>query len=104
MRRLQSPQNILPRAVAWINEATTMKSFEGASVMLLTFTLRIGCKHATYIGTLRPRQSKPAQILQHCGNEFGPAARAVQIFISEDQRATAGPCPFLRDPESPRMT
>ena len=51
------------------------------------FALVVWRVRSADIGTFIPAQSEPAQILEHRRDEHGPAARAVEVFIAQDECA-----------------
>ena len=51
-----------------------------------------------------PVKTEPAQVLEHGLDELRFAARAVEVFIAQDQRATGCLCALLCDPERASVT
>ena len=95
--------NIFAGAGAGINPIVRAQRFQSGAIRIHPFTLIIGTEMPAAIRTLLPVQAKPAQIFDHSRNEFGPAAGAIQILVSQYQNATVLARPFLRSPESARM-
>ena len=103
MRRLQGAEHILARTNARIDEAAFAQFLEGGPIESLALALGIRRVGASAIRALPPRETEPAQILEHGRNELRLAAASVKILISQDQTARGGESALLREPKGARV-
>jgi hypothetical protein len=104
MGSLEGTQDILPRAGAGINQTITAKPLKGAPVPIDSLALAVGGIGTAEIGSLLPLNAEPVQVFEHGSNVFRSYSRAIQILVSQDQRACVGVSPFLRNPEGAGMS
>jgi hypothetical protein len=99
VRRLERTLHILPRAMAGINRSVRPELFKCCPVESAPFALCVRSEWPAKVGSLLPREAEPAQILDHGRDKCRPAARRIEIFISQHQHPAMRP--LLRDPERP---
>jgi cytokinin riboside 5'-monophosphate phosphoribohydrolase len=96
MRGARGRGDIAARPGARIDHALVMQALQCLPIQREAFTLR---NH--WFG---PVQAEPTQIVSHRLDVLGAAARAVEVVISEEERAAGMACAFSRDPEGAGMS
>jgi hypothetical protein len=71
--------------------------------MGLALALGVRPEWAAAIRAFLPREAEPPKVFQHGSSQPGLAARAIKVFIAQDQRALMSPCAFLCGPERARV-
>ncbi len=95
--------DILPRTRARINHPAVAQLPPRLQIVLSPLALRIGTHRPAAIRSFGPRDSQPAQILDHGLHELRAAALRIQIFIAKDQLPTMLRRTARRGPERARM-
>jgi hypothetical protein len=74
--------------------------------MQIKFTalaLHVRAAGTAAVGTFDPVDAEPAQVLDHCLDEFRATALRIQIFVAEDQLAAMLGSAMRRGPKRTRM-
>ncbi len=103
IRRPRRLRHILPRAGTRINESPLTQRFPRRQIMLSPFALRVRPNGSPAIRPLGPRNSQPAQVLDHRFHKLGTAPLRIQVFIPKNQLPAAFRGSLRRNPKRPRM-
>jgi len=104
VRSLGCALHILARANTGEQEAGSKEVFKGGTIQGVAFALAIRAEGTSLVAAFLPSKAEPPQVFENRGKELRFAAHGVQVFVSQNQRATDALRALLGCPESPRMS
>src|SRR5207247_10730757 len=104
VRRAERVENIFARTSAGIDKAAGFQLFQGSPIKVEPLALSVRTDCAAAVGSFLPLKTEPAQVFSHRRDKFFLAARAVEVFVAQHERAADFLGALLGNPKSARVT
>src|SRR5206468_3065864 len=102
--RAERVENIFARAGARVNAFAGLQFLQGGPVKIKPLALSVWTECAAAVGSFLPLKTEPAQVFSHRRDKFFLAARAVEVFVAQHERAADFLRALLGNPKSARVT